>query len=77
MSKNFDVQITNKFKKQYAKVSKQQNFKREEFIKVVKLLSDNKLLPAKYNNHLLSPKANRYMGMSYSTRYFIRIPKER
>jgi len=71
--KQFNVQITNKFKKQYSKIKKNKNFKKEEFEKVVKLLANNELLPAKYKNHLLNPKENRYMGMSYSARYFIRI----
>ena len=67
MDRVYNIQLTNKFKKQYAKISKQPNFKKDEFEKVIKLLINNELLPAKYQNHLLTPKSNRYMGMSYTT----------
>lgn len=67
MNKQYDVVFTNKFKKNYAKIVKQTNFKNEEFEKVIEILSNNELLPAKYNNHLLNPKSKRYMGMSYTT----------
>ena len=73
MSKVYELQITNKFKKQYSKVSKQQNFKKEEFEKVIDLLINNKQLPEKYKNHLLTPKHNRNMGMSYSAKCITRI----
>lgn len=67
MSKKYDVVFTNKFKKNYEKIIKQTNFKNEEFEKVIEILLNNELLPAKYNNHLLKPKSKRYMGMSYTT----------
>lgn len=73
--KNYKIQRTNIFLKQYAKLLKQNNFKEEEFIKVLKHLSNNKILPPKYKNHLLNPKNKRNMGMSYTTRYFIIIQK--
>ena len=76
MSKHYVITTTNRFKKQYAKVSKQKNFKREEFQKVVNLLSNDETLPAKYKNHLLTPKDNRNLGMPYSTRCTIGIPKK-
>lgn len=69
MNKVYDIQATNKFKKQYSKIKKQKEFKKEEFENVLKLLSNNEVLPKKYHNHLLEPKKNRNMGMSYSTRY--------
>ena len=33
---------------------------------VINILASNQLLPAKYRNHLLEPKSNRNMGMSYT-----------
>ena len=77
MNKVFDIQTTNKFKKQYAKIKKQDNFKKEEFEQVLKLLSNNELLPKKYHNHLLEPKKNLNMGMSHPTRYITRIQEKR
>ena len=38
MNKVYDIQITNKFKKQYSNIKKQPNFKKEEFEKVIKIL---------------------------------------
>lgn len=66
----YEIKRTNKFTKQYSKMLKQNNFKEEEFINVLKLLANNELLPPKYKNHLLNPKSNRYMGMPCSARYF-------
>lgn len=63
----YKIKRTNKFVKQYSKMLKQSNFKEDEFIKVLKMLSEDMLLPPKYKNHLLNPKNNRYMGMSYTT----------
>ena len=62
----YKIVRTNKFIKQYAKMLKQNNFKEEEFIIVLKLLANNEVLPPKNMNHLLNPKSNRYMGMSYT-----------
>lgn len=61
----YKIERTNKFIKQYAKMTKQKQFKEDEFVKVLKLLADNEALPTKYHNHLLEPKKNRNMGMSY------------
>ena len=61
----YKIKRTNKFIKLYDKLLKQKKFKEEEFIKVLSILSNNEVLPAKYKNHLLSPKSNRYLGMSY------------
>lgn len=66
-SKKYDIQYTNKFKKQYIKIKKQQHFKQTELEKVIEILSNNELLPEKYRNHLLNPKSERSMGMSYTT----------
>lgn len=76
MSKHYIITTTNKFKKQYAKVSKQNNFKKEEFEKVIRLLSNDEILPAKYKNHLLTPKDKRNLGMSYTARCTIRVQKK-
>ena len=69
----YKIERTNKFTKQYAKIYKQKNFKEDEFIKVLKMLINNEVLPPKYRNHLLNPKNKRCLGMSYSTRCVIRI----
>lgn len=63
----YKIQRTNRFIKQYAKILKQKHFKEDEFIKVLKMLVNNEILPNKYHNHLLEPKKNRYMGMPYTT----------
>lgn len=73
MNKIYDIVFTNKFKKNYEKMKQQANFKNEEFEKVIEMLSNNELLPEKYNNHLLKPKSKRYMGMSYTTQCIIRV----
>lgn len=65
-NKKYDIQRTNKFKKQFKKILKQPNFKQAEFEKVIEMLSNNKVLPAKYHNHLLNPHSERCMGMSYT-----------
>lgn len=62
----YKIERTNKFTKQYAKILKQREFKEEEFISVLKMLSNDEVLPKKYKNHLLNPKSNRNMGMSYT-----------
>lgn len=61
----YTIKYTNKFKKAYKNIiSKYQN-KENEFIEVVKMLANDVVLPEKYHNHLLEPKSNRIMGMSY------------
>lgn len=65
-NKIYEIKFTNTFKKQYRKVRNMPEFKQSEFNKVIEFLSTNQLLPAKYNNHLLIPKSNRYMGMPYT-----------
>ncbi len=62
----YKIERTNKFIKQYGKMLKQKEFKESEFIKVLELLVNNEILPPKYRNHLLSPKSNRYIRMSYT-----------
>ena len=66
-NKKYDIQYTNKFKKQYKKMLKNPHFKKEEFEKVLGYLINDELLPEKYRNHLLNPKSERSMGMSCST----------
>ena len=51
-SRSFDIQYTNKFKKQYSKIKKKQNFRQEELEKVIEILSNNEVLPKNYSNHL-------------------------
>ena len=73
--KKYDIQYTNKFKKQYSKLLKNPNFKKTELEKVLEYLINNKQLPEKYRNHMLTPKSERNMGMSYSTRCITGISK--
>lgn len=72
----YKIKRTNKFLKQYAKVFGKNNFKEEEFVKVLKMLANGEILPIKYHNHLLEPKEKRYMGMPYTARYIARIYEE-
>lgn len=53
MDKKYDIQYTNKFKKQYKKLLKNSNFKKKELEKVLEYLMTSETLPAKYCNHLL------------------------
>ena len=66
--KQYDVKLTTKFKKQLKKLQKQAYFDYNALNEVINILSNGELLPEKYNNHLLTPKSNRYMGMSCSAR---------
>ena len=63
----FSNEMLEAIKEGYAKIRKQSNFKKEEFEKVIEMLSNNEVLPAKYHNHLLEPKGSRNMGMSCAT----------
>ena len=74
-NKKYDIQYTNKFKKQYSKLLRNQNFKKAKLEKVLEYLANNEPLPEKYRNHLLEPKSERSMGMSRTTRYITRISK--
>lgn len=75
--KQYEIKVTNKFKKQLKKLQKQANFDYNALDEVINIIASNKLLPAKYRNHLLQPKSKRNMGMSCSTRCTIRISKNR
>lgn len=66
MSK-YKIQKTNRFKKEYKKMKSRNNFDENEFIKVVTILANGEILPEKYCNHLLEPKDERILGMSYKT----------
>lgn len=63
----YKIQITNIFKKDYKKMRSRNNFDEEAFKTVIELLSNGESLPEKYCNHLLEPKLNRTLGMSYKT----------
>ena len=67
------IQKTNRFKKDYKKMKTRNNFDEKAFIEVVSMLANDKILPEKYCNHLLEPKSNRNVGMSYKTRLAINI----
>ena len=76
MKKNkYQIKFVNTFKKQYSKIKNNPKFNQSEFNKVIELLSNNQVLPAKYKNHLLNPKSMRYLGMPYTKWYIIRISK--
>lgn len=63
----YKIQMTNIFKKDYKKMRSRNNFDEEAFKTVLELLSNGESLPEKYCNHLLEPKSNRTLGMSYKT----------
>ena len=69
------IQKTNRFKKDYKKMKTRNNFDEKAFIDVVSMLANDKILPEKYCNHLLEPKSDRNVGMSYKTRLAINIHK--
>ena len=62
----YKIERTNKFTKQYAKMLKQKEFKEEEFIRVLRILANDEVMPSKYKNHLLNPKSKRNLGMSFA-----------
>lgn len=68
-NKKYIIKLTNKFKKSYAKLKKQRNFKkiRTELEIVLEKLSNNEILDSKYHNHLLNPKSKRSLGMPRTT----------
>lgn len=57
--------MTNKFKKDFKKMKSRNNFDSKAFETVIDLLLNGEVLPEKYCNHLLEPKTNRALGMSY------------
>ena len=61
----YGVRLTNKFKKDYKIMKKRKVFDEKEFEFVVDTLRKGKILPQKYRNHLLEPKSERNLGMSY------------
>jgi len=61
----YQVDRTNKFKKEFKKMQKRPEYDYEEFEFVVKTLRKGEQLPAKYHNHLLEPKSERCLGMPY------------
>lgn len=75
--KQYEIKITNKFKKQLKRLKKQNNFDEDSLDEVINILASNNILPTKYRNHLLEPKKNRTLGMSCSTRCIIGISKNR
>lgn len=66
MSK-YKIEKTNRFKKDYKKMQSRNNFSETEFVKVIEFLTNGEQLPEKYCNHLLEPKSQRFLGMSYKT----------
>lgn len=62
----YEIKMTSKFKKDL-KAVKKRNLDIGLLNEVVLMLANDIPLPAKYNNHLLEPKSERSMGMSYKT----------
>ena len=52
------------------------NFDEEAFIKVVSMLANDEVLPERYCNHLLEPKTERNLGMSYKARLVVNVYKK-
>lgn len=67
MTKQYEIKLTTKFKKQLKGLQKQKILDISALDEIINMLSTNQLLPMKYKNHLLNPKKNRNMGMSCST----------
>ena len=65
MTNRYKIEYTTKFKKQYKKMIANKNYSEKDFKTVVNILANDEILPEKYRNHLLEPKSNRIMGMSY------------
>ena len=62
----YQIKMTSKFKKDL-KIVKKRNLNIDLLNEVVLMLANDIPLPEKYNNHLLEPKSERLMGMSYKT----------
>ena len=56
--KQYEIKLTNKFKKQLKRLQRQPNFNYDALDKIINMLASNELLPTKYRNHLLEPKNN-------------------
>lgn len=54
--KQYEIKLTNQFKKQLKKLQKQPNFDYNALDEIINILASNEPLPAKYKNHLLEPK---------------------
>lgn len=67
--KQYELKLTNKFKKQLKQLQKQPNFDYDALNDVLNRLTANDTLPFKYRNHLLKPKSKRYLGVSCTTRF--------
>ncbi|MBR1803116.1 MAG: type II toxin-antitoxin system mRNA interferase toxin, RelE/StbE family [Clostridia bacterium] len=67
MTTKYQIKITTRFKKSYKKIIQQPGYHQNDFQKVIEMLANDIVLPEQYRNHLLEPKSNRSMGMSYQT----------
>ena len=73
MNKNkYEIKMTSKFKKDL-KMIRKRNLDIDLLNEVVVMLANDIILPEKYNNHLLEPKSERIMGVSYKTGLAIRV----
>ena len=69
----YKIIATTKFKKDYKKMKQRKNFDEKAFIEVVEMLANDIILPAKYHNHLLEPKKDRYLGVPHQARLAFNI----
>jgi len=69
----YKIVTTNRFKKDYARMRTRNNFNEKDFWSIITKLANDEVLPQKYRNHLLEPKKERYMGMSYTARLVVNI----
>ena len=69
----YEIKQTNRFKKDYKKMKARNIFDEKAFITVITMLMNGQVLPEKYCNHLLEPKSERNMGMSYKTKLALNI----
>ena len=73
MKNKYTILMTSRFKKDLKTIKKRKYFDVDLLNEVVYMLANDITLPQKYNNHLLTPKKNRIVGVSYKARLVTRI----
>ena len=61
----YEIKRTNQFKKDLKMMMKREIFDAKILNDVVEMLANDIELPEKFRNHLLEPRAKRFMGMSF------------
>ena len=69
----YGVRLTNKFKKDFKAMQKRKVFDNKAFEFVIDTLRKGEILPKKHRNHLLEPKSERSLGMSYIFHVYSRV----